>query len=244
MGASDRTSESELSSTGTEKGYSTPFEPAPFEIDVSGTINDERVEVTGTGVVPDVGVYNASLNFSNIPQGFHPSVVAIAKVSICCYNAAAMRNDGLNVAEMGTTGYSVERTVSLPDEQSGEIDIEGEVFYDGSGFGFKGEVEGEVEMPDGVGGNSMYFQRIVPSENGNVLSGTASGSIFNRNGKEVRLRLDEQHELMESPSNPLTDPEFRVVTESGTLEGRTYRTVVHSIVDSENTMQKLVEEST
>lgn len=226
-----------------EKGYPTPYEPLPFEINVNGTVNGEEVEITGSGVVPTIGVYEATLNFSSIPDGFHPSAVSISNVSICCANLAAARNDANNIAEMGTRGYATHREVSLPGEYDGEVVIEGDVFTGESGFGFNGEIEGEMRLPDDIGGNSMYFQRFVPSEEGQVLTGTAYGSLFESPNEEVKLRLDEEHELVDSPSNPLTEPMFRVVTESGTLQGRTYHTVVHSILDTENTLQTIVDET-
>jgi hypothetical protein len=239
--ATDETSlEPDLGSVGTNED-GRPGEPIPFSIDVSGTVNDESVDITGAGVVPVTGVYEATLNFSRIPQGFHPSAISIAHVSICCATKAASRNGAKNIAEMGASGYDTDRTVSLPGEYDGEVDIWGEVSSDGSSFGFEGEIDGEMALPDDVGGNSMYFQRFVPFEDGTVLTGTAMGSLFRSTGEEVKLRLDEEHSLQGDLSDPLTEPEFRVVTESGHLEGRTYRTVVHSIVDDENAMAKLVD---
>lgn len=214
-------------------------EATPFSIFVEGTLNGIPLTVTGNGVIPRRGVYEAVLNFSVLPPAFHPSAISAYVVSICCYNIAEMRNGGLNISAMGAKGYSTRRVLKFG--KSEQIVIEGDVSLEDIGFTFKGKISGEAKLPQDLAGNSMYIKRIDPSDGGIKLIGTGEGSLFRSNGPEVPVRIETVHTLRPKPlPNPLTFTQFRIVTESGDLIGRTYRTRIHSVVDGVNTMAKVL----
>ncbi len=214
-------------------------EATPFSIFVEGTLNGTSLTVTGNGGIPRRGVYEAVLNFSVLPPAFHPSAISTYLVSICCYANGEMRNGGLNILAMGAKGYSTRRVLKFGKNE--QIVIEGDVSLEDIGFTFKGSISGEVKLPQDLAGNSIYIKRIDPSDGGIKLIGTGEGSLFRSKGPEVPVRIETVHTLRPKPlPNPLTSTQFRIVTESGDLIGRTYRTRVHSILDGANTMAKVL----
>jgi hypothetical protein len=74
-----------------------------------------------------------------------------------------------------------------------------------------------------------------------VVSGVGEGSIHTVGGGNVPVVIETLHTLkpVDLP-NPLKKTQFRIVTESGELVGRTYSTEVHSILDGANTMENVM----
>ncbi len=215
------------------------FDPAPFQILLKGQLNNTPLTIEGSGVVSRLGVYEAVLNFSAMPPHFHPCAVAAYTLSICCYSAAAMRNNGLNIRSMGAKDYATRRTLTF---KNGRIVIDGNLVWKGGGFVFSGSINGKVKLPPDLAGNSCYMKKIDPTKEGTRLIGTGEGSLFRTNGREVPLRINTIHNLRPKRlSNPLKITQFRIVTESGELIGLTYRSVVHSVLDGNNTMSKTLE---
>lgn len=210
----------------------------PFSIFVEGTLNDTPLVITGNGVIPRRGVYEALLNFSAIPPNFHPSAISTYVVSICCYGNAEMRNGALNILTMGAKGYSTRRILTFG---SDKIVIEGDVSLEDSGFAFKGTISGKAKLPQDLSGTSIYIKKIDPSDRGTKLTGIGEGSLFRSKGREVTVQIETVHVLRPtSLVNPLHSTQFRIVTESGELIGQTYRTTVHSVLDGANTMAKVL----
>ena len=81
----------------------------PFRILVSGNINGVALSAEGIGTVDPIGVYTASMTFSNIPPAFHPVAITAFTVSICCNAQAEEKNGALNMASLGLTGYHADR---------------------------------------------------------------------------------------------------------------------------------------
>ena len=213
------------------------FEPKPFRIALSGKVNGDQISVHGVGTIPRLGQYDAMLNFSSLPQDFHPSAIATYTVSICCVYNAAMRNRALNIAAMGAEGYSTRRVLPFGKEQ---ILIEGDIHPLGGGFEFEGKISGEAKLPRDLAQNSIYIKRISP-ESGNRLIGVGEGSLFRINGREFPVRIDTVHTLRPKElANRLKKPEIHIVTESKQLIGLTYKTQIHSVVDGQNTMSKML----
>ncbi len=214
---------------------------APFIVDLKGNVNNSDMLIQGTGVVKKIGHYEALLNFSHLPKGFHPAAISTYTISICCYAAAAMRNGGLNIVSMGATGYNTVRKLDF--ENGGQITISGEVSIDHNNFTFSGSIEGQAELPDDLAGNSIYIKRIIPVKE-HMLHGVGEGTLFRQNGRGVKVTIDTTHTLKfqgERLPNPLKGEQFRIVSESGTLTNRTYKTNAYSILDGANTMAAVLQ---
>jgi hypothetical protein len=208
--------------------------PRPFFIRVHGTLNDSPIEIEGTGVVHRQGLYDATLNFSRIPEHFHPSAVATYIVSICCNQVAAMRNDGLNIQAMGAEGYETKRVLTFQPDL-GQVTIQGNVSDTERGTVFEGTIEGQANLPDDLTGSSVYVKRIEPHEDGARLLSIGEGSLFRDRHQEVTVKIESEHRLRPTPlANPLTQIQYRMVSEAGHLIGRTYHTRVHAIVDTKD----------
>jgi hypothetical protein len=200
----------------------------PLYVHLDGTINDEFVTVEGVGCVPNPGVYEATFNFDLIPESFHPTLGSILVLK--CVAAAATRNGAKNIIETGADGYDTRRVLTLGGENDGYLEAEGDVCLE-RGLRFEGNISGDLRPPDDLAGTSMFIQRLGPGNDGRRISGPAVGSTFRIGGGEVPFELEEETELEGELTDPMTERETRIVTESGTLHGRTYRTVVHSILD-------------
>lgn len=215
------------------------FEAVPFKIAIKGTVNNTPLTIEGSGVVPCQGVYEGVLNFSTIPQHFHPSAIATYVMSICCYMHASMRNGGLNINAMGGKGYSTHRVLRFGNDK---IVIKGTVMPDANGVTFKGTINGKAKLPSDLSGNSIYIKRIDSTNKGLTLIGKGEGSLFRTNGGEVKVGIETVHNITNKAlRNPLKSTQFRIVTESGILNGRSYSARVHSVLDGANTMQKVLE---
>lgn len=200
----------------------------PLYVHLDGTINDEFVTVEGVGCVRKPGVYEATFNFDLMPEPFHPTLGSILVLK--CVAAAATRNGANNIIETGADGYDTRRSLTLGGESDGYLETQGDVSLE-SGLRFEGNISGELRPPDDLAGTSMFVQRLEPSDDGRRISGPAVGSTFRIGGGEVPFELEEDTELEGELADPMTGRETRIVTENGTLHGRTYRTVVHSILD-------------
>jgi hypothetical protein len=214
----------------------TELNGAPFTVNLKGNVNDSDISIQGTGIVKKIGHYEALLNFSHLPKGFHPAAISTYTISICCYGAAAMRNGGLNIVSMGANGYKTVRKLFF--ENGGLITISGDVTIDRNNFTFAGSIEGQADLPDDLAGNSIYIKRIVPVKE-HELHGVGEGSLFRQNGREIKVKIDTTHLLKyhgERLSNPLKNEQFRIVSESGTLLNRTYKTNAYSILDGATTL--------
>lgn len=207
----------------------------PFAIQVSGVVNGETFSVKGEGAVNPLGTYIATLNFSNIPQGFHPVVMTAYTCSICCYMHAAMRNSALNMHKMGVRSYDSERKLTFPNGDS--IVITGSVSEQEDSIRFKGEIEGKVSVPEDIACNAYYNTYLRPAGPGKIV-GTGVGSCFRSNGEEIPVGVETKYSFDIKRSLP--SPQYRIVTEHGSLEGLTYKLVLHSVLDRVNTMTMLV----
>jgi hypothetical protein len=213
----------------------------PFHLLVKGKINGTPLTIIGNGSVPETGVYKGELKFSALPKNFHPCAVATYIISICCYRHAAMRNGGLNILSMGATGYFTRRELTFGGKKDERIVIEGNLSGDPrKGLNFTATINGQAKLPADLAGNSIYIKRIDPEEGGRKLVGRGEGSLFRKGGLEFPVKIKTVHNL-KGPSlkRPLLKTQFRIVTESGELIGKTYKTIVHSILDGENTMARL-----
>jgi len=203
-------------------------ETKPLYVNLGGTINDETVTVEGVGCVRNPGVYEATVNFNPLPESFHPTLGSILVYK--CVAAAATRNGATNIIGTGANGYDTRRVLTLGGESEGHLEAQGEVSLE-RGLRFEGDISGELRAPDDLAGTSMFVQRLDPGDGGRQISGPAVGSTFRVGGEEVPFELEEETELAGELTDPITEPQTRIVTESGMLHGRTYRTEVHSILD-------------
>lgn len=211
-------------------------EPNPFTISLRGTLNGEDVAVEGAGAVARLGLYEATLNFTTIPAGFHPSAIATFTVSICCNFQTAMNHDALNIQAMGATGYETKRVLTFGD--LGEVTIEGDVDVSSGGTRFEGEITGSAELPEDLASSSIYTKRIEPHDEGATLLCCGNGALFRQSAPPVPVVVESQHRLRPGPPpNPLRANQYRISTETGTLLGRTYRTTVHAVVDDQDPIE-------
>ena len=77
-------------------------------------------------------------------------------------------------------------------------------------------------------GESRYELDVVPAGPGKIIS-TGKGFLLRSTGEEVQLDVTETFDF--DPDVSLPFEQFRVVDESGSLEGLTYSLVLHSVVD-------------
>lgn len=221
-----------------DTGGQTEFEPLPLDVQLEGRVNDEHVTVEGVGCVTKAGVYEATFNFTAIPESFHPTVGSILVLK--CVAAAATRRGAKNILATGADGYETQRVLTLGGAAEGTLEAVGEVSLE-DGLHFGGEIRGELRLPGDLAGNTMFVQRIEPDDDGRQFSGGAVGSTFRSSGGEVPFELEEETELAGEITDPLTEPATRIVTENGTLCGRTYRTRVHSILSGGSLLTDLAE---
>ena len=211
--------------------------PWPITVKAQGVINGEELRVSGAGVVRTLGVYDAILNFDRIPSNFHPSAIASAVVSNCCGAGASARNGGKNMTSMGVQRYAVHRILGF---ENGNVTMRGRALYSAEALILDIDVEGTVEMPDDLIGHSIYQKKVSPSECQTKVFGVGEGSVFRSNGGELPFTINTVYEIEPSPlPNPLTQDEFRIATEDGVLNGRSYALRIHSIFDGLNTMNKV-----
>lgn len=206
----------------------------PFSIDVRANVNKTEFSIVGLGTVSVRGVYQGLLNFSELPPDFHPVVVSAYVYSICCYAEAATRNGALNMRDMEVSGYKTERKLTFPDGHS--IQIVGSVERSRSGFGFKGEMNGSVSVPDDIIGHSFYTTFLQPDGAGRIV-GRGEGSCFCESGKDFPVKIETVHTFDRGKSLP--EPQFRIVTDHGALDGLSYNFTLHSVLDRVNTMSKV-----
>jgi hypothetical protein len=215
------------------------FKPLSFNIMVKGNVNNTPLVIEGNGVVSKIGVYEATLNFNALPPNFHPSAIATYLLSICCYYVGAMRNRGINISSMGANSYSTKRILTF---KNGKITIKGNIDKKDESVKFTGSINGKVKLPNDLAGNSIYIKRIDPKERGIKLIGIGEGSLFRINGQEIPMKIHTIHNLKTKRlRNPLRNTQFRIVTENGELIGKTYRAIVCSILDGNNTMGNVLE---
>lgn len=206
----------------------------PFSISVRANVNQTGFTIAGLGTVPFRGVYQGILNFSELPPSFHPVVASAYIYSICCYMHAATRNGALNIMDMGVSGYRTERNLTFPDGDS--IRIVGDVERSHSGFGFNGEMNGNVSVPNDIIAHSFYTTLLQPDGAGRIV-GRGEGSCFREGGEDFPVKIETVHTFDRAKSLP--EPQFRIVTDHGTLDGLSYSFALHSVLDRVNTMLKV-----
>jgi hypothetical protein len=209
--------------------------PWPLNVSARGTVNGTEFSISGAGVIRCVGVYHAILNFSRIPPRFHPSAISMFVISTCCEAGASARNGAKNMRVRGAKLYRAQRELTF---DQGKITLEGTARYTDEALLLDVEVQGKVDLPDDLCGHSVYFQRVSPASDG-TLTARGDGSLYRKSGEEIRISISARQRFEPALSDPLTKSEFRVATEDGVLEGRSYRTTIHSIFDGANSMSLL-----
>lgn len=206
-------------------------ESRPFQLTIQGEINNCGLQILGCGVVERHGIYRATLNFSDMPDGLHPSAISTFLISICCNLVSAMRNSGLNIEAMGATGYQTQRILTFGEH--GEIVINGDVEGKDSITTFDASISGEADLPNDLNGTSIYTKRIEPRDDGARLVCVGNGALFRHGAAAIEVGVESEHRLRPLPvANPLTFLQFRTSSECGRLVGRTYETTVQAVVDS------------
>jgi hypothetical protein len=207
--------------------------PWPINIQGSGNVNGEKFSLTGTGVIVSFGVYKASLNFSSIPDGFHPSAIATFVVSTCCDAGASARNGGRNMRLRGATSYESHRELSFSE---GKLILNGKAIYSDQALSLIVELTGQVNLPEDLIGHSVYVLSVRP-QNDRSLKAIGSGSLFRRSGEEIKVQIEARQTITPNPlPDPILNNEFRIATESGELHGNSYSLTLHSVFDTANSM--------
>jgi hypothetical protein len=146
-----------------------------------------------------------------------------------------MRNGGLSTAATGGKGYSTRRILKFGEDK---IVIEGDVSLNNANVVFEGSITGRAMIPDDLTGNSIFIQKLEMVKEGE-LRGIGEGSLFKSDGRDVQVTIVTLHTIRPTHlDNPLSHPQFRITTSSRNLSGLTYHTIVHSIVDGINTMER------
>lgn len=200
-----------------------------------GNINGAEFDMNGLGHVETPGVYNAQMLFGALPSGFHPGAVSVFVMSMCCEYHASEINGATNIASMGASGYSTRRTLRF---EGGQLSIEGEASVEQSRLSIEGSISGEGHMPTELAGHSVFVMMSSPEQGGQVLRGKGQGALVRTDGSVIEVTVETSHQLRPEPlANPLSQPQYRLVTESGKLTGLTYRSTIHSIYDRRNAME-------
>lgn len=211
-----------------ESEYDPRKTPFAIDADVTGEINGTSVDVKGVGTITQPGVYEATLNFSEIPDGFHPSVFAAQMLSISCSRISVTRGTP-NMEERGVDSYESTRTIT---GDGIDLTVSGKAVYEDECLDMDLEVSGECDLPDDMAGTTSYFVRWEPTDDGIV--GVGEVSLFREGNNRIPTRMDsEYHSIQPDPLPvPLEESQYRIVTEAGDLDGTTYESTVHSMLDT------------
>lgn len=215
------------------------YEPrkTPFAIDasVSGTVNGTEIDVDGIGTITQPGVYRAELEFSEIPDGFHPSIFAAQMLSISCSRISFTRNTP-NMEERGVEKYESTRTIT---GEGIDLTVSGEAHYRDDSLDMDLTVSGECDLPADVVGTTSYFVKWEPTDDG--IIGTGEVSLAREGNKRIPTKMDSKYHSIEPDPLPVPfeGPQYRIVTEAGDLEGRTYESEVHSLLDTGTVFEEI-----
>lgn len=203
--------------------------PWPVRISGHGDVNGETFDVSATGTIPKLGVYEATFEFSAIPDGLAPSPIAILGLSTSCFAQASTRHGAKNLSERGVERYDSTRVLSFGD---GELTVDATSHYRPECLDIDLEVTGDVDLPADLAGHSAYFVRVEPTEDGRFV-GVGETDLHREGGGAVESRLDSEYRAFEPDPipEPLGGPTFRVVTEDGRRDGTSYETRLHSLLD-------------
>lgn len=222
---------------------SAPISRCPWPVRISGTgdVNGETFEVDATGNIPTLGVYRAAFEFSEIPAGLHPSPVALLGLSTSCFAQASTRHGAKNLSARGVEQYDSTRVLSL---DRGELAVDATSKYLPDRLEIDLHVTGEIDLPDDLAGHSSYFVRVEPSDDGRLV-GVGETDLHRDGGTTVESRLDSEYRGFQPAPIPdsLDGSTLRVVTEHGDLEGTTYSTQVHSLLDGGDPAAALLDET-
>ena len=103
------------------------------------------------------------------------------------------------------------------------------------------DIKGRLIAPYTPNNHAIYYITASPQNAGKAIVGVGEGSIFDGNGVETKVSLDQRFSLDEPTTipNPLAKEEFRILTEDGVLVGLTYRQRIHSICEPDNVFSRL-----
>ncbi|WP_247730460.1 hypothetical protein [Halovivax limisalsi] len=205
--------------------------PWPINLQLTGEVNGVDVTVRGEGRIRTEGVYEVTLNFDRIPSGLHPSIVATYGVSCCCSAQASTRNGAKNMIDMGATEYVATRVLSMGDD---ELTIEGNSLAREECLELDLEIGGTVDLPEDMPGHSAYYVRLEP-DGEDRLVGSGAATLYRESGEPLTAGVDSTYDLHPADvPNPVSEPQYRVVTEDGELDGNTYNTRIHSLLEGED----------
>jgi len=204
------------------------WNPVPFTIQVSGTVNGVDFSVEGPGTVDPIGTYATTLTFSNMPPNFHPVFMTAYTVSICCYYYAEETQGGMNLHTLlgDDATYNTVRDLTFP-ATGDSLTITGTVTSIKGSPGFVGTISGTTSDPGDLAGESHYEADITPAGAGKTES-SASGYFRRSSGESIPVTVSESISFDTRFSLPFA--EKRVVDETGSLNGLTYTLVLDSVV--------------
>jgi hypothetical protein len=194
--------------------------------------NSDTLDFQGAGVIRCPGVYDAIINFSSIPKGFHPAAIGTFIVTTCCGYGASTRHGAKNFSDIGAIQYNVERDLMIKDGTEAEIHMIGIAKFNDNALDLDINFVGKkLSLPENLAGHSVYFKIIKPIGDGQ-LRGRGEGSLFRTDGTDIPVKIRSSYhiEYGESPK-PIKEKQYRVATEDGVLNGTSYTLRVHSIFD-------------
>jgi len=214
---------------------------APLQLSMTANvdINGVKFTIDGVGVVRVPGVYEATLNFSDLPSNVPPGLLATFLTSACCNGGASERMGSRNLGHTGVTAYSAERTIDIG--IAGKIVMSANATLIGDKITIQANLAGSYTGDCSKSGHAIYYITAEPLENGRKIRGVGEGSLFDCDGKETKVTLDQIFSLHQPQNlpNPLTKKEFRILTEDGVLSGLSYRQRIHSICEPDDIFSKI-----
>lgn len=216
------------------------YHPIQLCMKANANINGNQFTINGVGVVRSPGVYEATLNFSDLPSNIPPGLLATFLTSACCNGGSSEREGSLNLGHTGVTSYTAHRTISL--EDGGAITMTAQASLSDAQIKIEAELSGQISADCSTPSHAIYYITAEPLEAGKKIRGVGEGSIFSCGGKETKVFLDQIYSLEEPQvlPNPLIKNEFRVITEDGTLSGLSYRQRIHSICEPSDVFSRIL----
>ncbi|ELZ18386.1 hypothetical protein C478_01980 [Natrinema thermotolerans DSM 11552] len=199
-------------------------------------MNDTAFEMDGVGKIVSPGVYQASIHFSEIPDGLYPTPIATLAISSSCVGVASTRNGAMNMEERGVTGYESTRTITADDVS---LKVGAKSTYGADCLSMDVRVDGEADLPEDMIGHSSYFVKLEPTEAG--VAGVGDLTLSRDENLNLETRLDSEYTDLEPEKlrHPFTDTQYRVVTESGNLDGNTYTSTIHTTLQGTDPIEAI-----
>jgi len=165
------------------------------ELTVTGTYSGEinGVDLAGVGAgyldTTGTGPNHHDVEFSSIPDDFHPFALGISIITWKCQCASLAIGDAQNLYDLSGGNYTVERTFTWPDYPDSVLDVSGTVSTVGSEMhgdvSIVGAYDGPLDLVGVLDYTSSWSQLTPTSIQEHVVS-----TIERSNGETLTVQFD------------------------------------------------------